>query len=94
MAGQIILRGERTWLVRVFLGRDSQTGKHKYHNKTIRGNRRDAQKYLNGMLRDLDLGTFVEPSPMTLNEYLERFSVGFTYSLLVLAQISTIFKTR
>ena len=73
MAGQIISRGEKTWLVRVFLGRDSQTGKRKYHNKTVRGNRKDAQKYLNGVLRDLDLGTFVEPSSMTLNEYLDRW---------------------
>ena len=73
MAGQIISRGERTWLVRVFLGRDSQTGKRRYHNKTIRGNRKDAQKYLNGVLRDLDLGTFVEPSPMTLNNFLDQW---------------------
>ncbi len=73
MAGQIISRGEKTWLVRVFLGRDSQTGKRKYHNKTVRGNRKDAQKYLNGVLRDLDLGTFVEPSSMTLNEYLDKW---------------------
>ena len=73
MAGQIISRGERTWLVRVFLGRDSQTGKRKYHNKTIRGNRKDAQKYLNGVLRDMDLGTFVEPSAMTLGEYLDQW---------------------
>ena len=73
MAGQIISKGERTWLVRVFLGRDSQTGKRRYHNKTIKGNRKDAQRYLNGVLRDLDLGTFVEPSPMTLNEFLDQW---------------------
>ena len=36
-AGQLISRGSRTWLVRISLGRDSETGTRKYHNKTIRG---------------------------------------------------------
>ena len=36
-AGQLISRGSRTWLVRVSLGRDPETGTRKYHNKTIRG---------------------------------------------------------
>ena len=40
-AGQIIARGERTWLVRVFMGRDSESGKRKYVNKTIHGTLRD-----------------------------------------------------
>ena len=61
------------WLVRVFLGRDSQTGKRRYHNKTIRGSKKDAQKYLIGVLREIDLGTFVEPSPMCLSEYLDNW---------------------
>ena len=73
MAGQIIARGERVWLVRVFLGRDPSTGKRNYHNKTIHGNKKDAQKYLNGVLREKDLGTFVEPSALTINEYLDQW---------------------
>ena len=40
-AGQIIARGERTWLVRIFMGRDPGSGKRRYHNKTIRGTLRD-----------------------------------------------------
>jgi integrase len=73
MAGQLIQRGERTWLVRVFIGRDSQTGKRRYHNHTVNGNKKDAQKYLNGVLRELDVGTFVEPSTTTVSEYLDRW---------------------
>jgi hypothetical protein len=34
-AGQLISRGSRTWLVRISLGRDPETGTRKYHNKTI-----------------------------------------------------------
>jgi hypothetical protein len=35
VAGQIAARGASTWLVRVYLGRDPQTGARKYHNQTI-----------------------------------------------------------
>ena len=45
--GQIIGRGASTWLVRVYLGRDPQTGTRKYHNQTIHGSFREAQRFLN-----------------------------------------------
>jgi len=73
MAGQLINRGERTWLVRVFLGRDVLTGKKKYHNKTVKGTKKDAQRYLNGVLRDIDLGKFAEPKKISLNKFLEKW---------------------
>ena len=38
--GQIIARGERRWLVRVYLGRDCETRKRTYHNRTIYGSLR------------------------------------------------------
>jgi integrase len=72
MAGQLIKRGERTWLVRIFLGRDEK-GKRRYANKTVRGTKKDAEKYLNAALRDNDLGTFVAPSPLTVNEFLDKW---------------------
>jgi integrase len=73
MAGQLIRRGERIWLVRVFLGRDSKTGKRHYANKTIRGTQKDAQKYLNAKLREIDLGTYMEPAKMCLTQYLDQW---------------------
>jgi hypothetical protein len=53
MAGQIIKRGDKTWLVRIFQGRDEK-GKRRYVNKTIRGTKRDADKWLTKSLRDRD----------------------------------------
>jgi hypothetical protein len=44
--GQIVPRGERAWLVRVYLGRDCQTRKRKYHSRTIHGSMREAKAYL------------------------------------------------
>jgi integrase len=56
MAGQIISRGKSTWLVRVFLGRDPDTGKRRYHNKTIRGNKKDAEGVLTDLLKSRNAG--------------------------------------
>jgi hypothetical protein len=47
-AGQIIARGQSTWLVRVYLGRDSQTGTRKYHNQTIHGPYREVLQVCEG----------------------------------------------
>jgi integrase len=58
MAGQIIARGERTWLVRIYVGRDLKTGKRKYDGHTVHGTKKDAQTYLNGKLRERDLGIY------------------------------------
>lgn len=71
-AGQIIPRGEDTWLVRIFTGRDGQ-GKRRYLNKTIRGKKKDAQDYLSKTLAAISTGTFVEPSPLTVDEYLDKW---------------------
>jgi integrase len=71
MAGQIIKRGD-SWTVRIFLGNDAK-GKRKYHNKTIHGTKKDAQKYLTAKLREIDLGIFTEPASMFLNEYLDKW---------------------
>ncbi len=71
--GQIVGRGRHRWLVRVFLGRDRETRKRRYHNRTIRGPVRHAQTYLNKVLRERDLGRQVESVPITLNEYLDRW---------------------
>jgi hypothetical protein len=59
--GQIIARGERRWLVRVYIGRDHETRKRKYHNRTIHGSLRQAQAYLTNRLHERDLGRDLPP---------------------------------
>jgi len=71
--GQIIARGDRRWLIRVYLGRDHETNKRKYHNRTIHGPMREAQTYLDRRLRERDLGRDLEGAKITLNEYLDRW---------------------
>lgn len=79
MAGQIIKQKRKdgstlqdTWLVRIFLGRESD-GKRKYFSKTIHGKKKDADKYLTAKLREKDLGQFVEPASMPLNQFLDSW---------------------
>ena len=71
--GQIIGRAPRTWVVRVYVGRDAETKKRKYLNKTIHGGLRDAQAHLNRMLGERDLGRNLDSSKQTLNQYLDRW---------------------
>jgi integrase len=71
--GQIVSRGRHRWLVRVFLGRDHQTRKRRYHNRTIHGPARRAQEYLTKMLHERDLGRGLEGAEITLNEFLDRW---------------------
>src|SRR5215468_9303606 len=72
MAGQIIKRGDNTWLVRVFTGRDGN-GKRRYINKTIKGKKKEAQSYLSETLTKISTGIFVEPVKLTLDEYLDKW---------------------
>jgi len=59
MPGQIIKRGDRKWLVRVYYGRDAE-GRRVYRSKLIHGTKRDAETYLAEALRMRDLaGTAV-----------------------------------
>jgi len=71
--GQIIARGDRRWLIRVYLGRDHETKKRKYHNRMIHGPMRAAQAYLTRKLRKRELGRDLEGAKITLNEYLDRW---------------------
>ena len=73
VAGQIFQQAEDSWTVRIYLGRDPGTGKRRYLNRTVRGRKKDAQRVLNELLHAKDLGRLVEPSRMTLSEYLDEW---------------------
>lgn len=71
-SGNIKKKREGVFLVSIFLGRDAN-GKRRYVAKQIKGTLKDAQKYLNAALRDKDQGIFVEPTLLTVNEYLNKW---------------------
>jgi integrase len=72
MAGQVIKRGDKTWLVRIFMGCDAN-GKRRYLNKTIRGTKKDADTYLSKTATAISTDTFVEPSSLTVSDYFTKW---------------------
>lgn len=72
-AGQLVARGPHTWLVRVSLGRDPETGTRKYHNKTIRGSFREAQTYLSARLQERGTRGLSGAASIRLDQYLDRW---------------------
>jgi hypothetical protein len=68
--GRIIARGDSRWLVRVYLGRDRETGKCAYHNRTIYGSLRHAQAYLTRRLHERDLSRGVAGLQISVDEFL------------------------
>lgn len=69
---QIIKRGENKYLVRVFTGRDAQ-GKRTFFSKTIRGAKKDAQKFAREKETAHARGLPLEIITLTLGDYLDRW---------------------
>jgi len=77
MAGQIIRRGERTWVVRTYLGTDER-GKKRYQNKTVHGIKRDAELALAEMLRTRSLGpSILKNEAVTVSELLDDLTADY-----------------
>ena len=72
-AGPLISCGPRTWLVRVSLGRDPETGTRKYHNRTVHGSFREAQTYLIAKIQERDIGRLPRAAAIRLDDYLDQW---------------------
>ncbi len=48
-------KGRGKWMVRVFLGRDDETGKVQFHSRVIRGKKETAEQYARDRERERDL---------------------------------------
>jgi len=72
MKGHIRERGKGTWALIVDLGRDS-AGKRKQKWHSFKGNKRDAQNELARLITELNSGTYVEPSKLSLAGYLDQW---------------------
>lgn len=68
----IVKRGKDAWQVRIFLGRD-QNGRTQFFNETVKGKRKDAERFENNKKRELELGIAVQHAKVSLNEYLDKW---------------------
>jgi len=84
MAGNITKRGKNTWRIRINFGTDAN-GKRRNFNQTIHGSKKDADTFLTAKLREKDLGTFVQMSPKTLDEFLDKWLAESARPRLALA---------
>lgn len=69
MRGNITRRGKSSWRLKFDMGRDPVTGKRKTRYVTVRGKRQDAERELTKRLNAVHDGTDVEPSKLTVREY-------------------------
>src|SRR5438045_9392900 len=71
--GHIRERSPGSYELRDSLGTDPATGKRKVATATVRGSRKDAEKELRRLLRTLDTGDHVDPTRMTVREWLSAW---------------------
>jgi integrase len=71
--GHIRQRGQRSWELKFDLGRDPVTGKRLSRYVNFKGTKREAQAELNRLLNSRNEGTYLDPTKMTVAEYLEHW---------------------
>ncbi|MEE8530661.1 MAG: site-specific integrase [Hyphomicrobium sp.] len=72
MKGHIRKRGKTSWAIVLEIGHGPD-GKRRQKWHSIKGNRKDAERELARLVHEFNLGNYVEPSRLTVREYLERW---------------------
>jgi integrase len=73
MTGHIRQRSAGSWEIKFDLWRDPATGKRETRFVTVKGTKKAAQKELRRLLSTVDEGRFVEPSKLTVAQYLDQW---------------------
>jgi integrase len=71
--GTIKSRSSGSYRIRYSLGRDPVSGKRRFGTATVRGTRKDAERELTRLLRTADTGEHVDPSRMSVRQWLETW---------------------
>src|SRR5262245_48615392 len=87
MRGNITRRGKSSWRLKFNLGTDPATGRRRTEFLTVRGTRKQAEAELNKRLNQVEEGSFVEKSALTVAEYARHW-------LTVIAPAKASAKTR
>jgi hypothetical protein len=73
MTGHIRRRGERSWELKFDIGTDPQTGKRLTRHHSFEGTKREAEAELIRLKAGVDRGEYVDPSKLTVSEFLDRW---------------------
>lgn len=71
MKGHIRKRGRKSWAIKIDIGPDPETGRRRTRWHTVKGTLRDAQAERTRLLHELNTGDYVEPSQLSLTDYLK-----------------------
>jgi len=71
--GHIRQRTPGSWEIRYSLGTDAASGRRRIATVTVKGDRRAAEKELRRLLRTLDVGEHVDPTRMTVAQWLAQW---------------------
>lgn len=73
MKGHMRRRGERSWEITLYLGRELASGKKQYQTHSFKGNKKQAQSELARLVTQVETGAYVAPNKLTVAEFLERW---------------------
>jgi integrase len=80
MPGNLTRRGKNSWRLKYEGGeRDPATGKRRTRYLTVRGTKRAAEAELIRLLAEVDAGVSVDPSKVTVGEYVRAWLDGATH---------------
>jgi integrase len=80
MPGSITRRGKSSWRLKFEAGeRDQVTGKRRTRYATVHGTKKAAQIELTRLLAEIDNGTSIDPSRLTVAEYVRGWLDGATH---------------
>ena len=73
MRGSIRKRGERSWEIRLYLGRDPKTGEELRQSITFRGSKKAAEAEPARLVNQIETGAFLPPGRLTVSEFLDKW---------------------
>lgn len=73
MRGHLEKRSKGSWTIVIDRGKNPVTGKRERIYKSVEGPKREAEKVMNELLYQLQTGTYIDPTNITVAEYLERW---------------------
>ncbi len=77
MKGCIVQRSKGSWRLLFDAGRDPETGKRRQRSVTVRGTKKEAERKLREMLHSLELGSYVDPTSLTVGEWLDQWCKSY-----------------
>ncbi len=74
MTGRVreLIKGKKYEII-IESGKDPRTGKRKRIYRVVNGRKSDAEREMARMIRELEQGTYIEPSRMTVADYLKHW---------------------